>query len=557
MRKILLIRIIVSYLFFSYCPSINGQEAEYLQKKADTILQSSNFELAHELYFKALNLAEKEKNYYIKAKAERGIGACNYYLHDPQKAHKWFYQYLNTVNQYKIDPLKSDALYTVGVIYIEQNNLDSVKKYIYPALTLMEKEKDFPRLSRVYSVLAELHINKTKNTALIEKYLSNAMAYGDSCGIGDIKLFALMKHYNYYYRVKKDYKNAINYINQAEELALKSKNRDNLTNIYRHKAECLIQLKDTCALGYIRKWFAYKDSVFDAEKTKALAQYEKLYEVEKKESENMRLIQDNKIKDLSLKNRRNTIYLLGLILVILIFISLWRINKINIKRKEQQILFFKQLQKEKERIARDLHDNVGGQLSYLITNLEWIAQHPEKFEDKNLLNQKLLEYSQTGRNAMLSLREAIWAVNNEELNIIDFCDRFKNYILKLNVDTIKVEFEEKFINTQNKLLPEQALHLFRICQEAFHNALKHSKCNLIKIHFESNYECLIKITIEDNGIGFNTNINKNGHYGLENMKKRAEEALAELTLKSEKDKGTKITICVKHNHANAVLAGKI
>jgi signal transduction histidine kinase len=235
--------------------------------------------------------------------------------------------------------------------------------------------------------------------------------------------------------------------------------------------------------------------------------------------------------------------------------SIWWINRTNIKKKEQQLLLIQKSQKEKERIARDLHDNVGGQLSYLITNLEWMANHPDTIENTDKLKKQLLNYSEIGRNAILTLRETIWAVNNEELNIVDFADRFKNYILKLQIpDIIKINFNENFQKPENILMPEQALNIFRICQEAFHNALKHSHASVIEIYFESNENCLFKFTIKDNGIGFNYNNRyKENHYGMRNMEERAIESNATIEINTSVNKGTTLSICIKYPHANVVL----
>jgi signal transduction histidine kinase len=419
----------------------------------------------------------------------------------------------------------------------------------------MKKEKNYSRLSRTYATLAELHINKTKDENKIEHYLNLAQSYADSSGNKNMMAFAATKFYNYYFKVKRDYRKALFYVTKAEKLNEEIGNRESITNSYRGKAECLIMLKDTLAKEYIRKWFNYKDSIFDLQKAEEIAKYEELYQLEKREAENQRLQQENQINELRIANRNRTIYLLAVILFLIVMTSIWWINRTNIKKKEQQLLLIQKSQKEKERIARDLHDNVGGQLSYLITNLEWMANHPEKIKNEDELKKLLLNYSATGRNAILTLRETIWAVNNEKLSIIDFADRFKNYVLKLQIkNNVKIDFIENFKKPENILMPEQALNIFRICQEAFHNALKHSKANQINILFESSDKCLFKFTVEDNGIGFDYDKRyKDGHYGMKNMEERAKEANAEIEIISSINNGTKISICVKYLNANEVL----
>jgi signal transduction histidine kinase len=565
MKKILLISLFISYkkaIRFSLVISLlfcvfktYSQLTDSLLNNADSLLNANNFTLAYKTYLNIYKKATQEKDYKNAARAERGIGACYYYMHDQNNALKWFYNYYNTINTNKIDTFLSDALYLIGAIYIEKQNLDSVKKYSYPAIELMKKEKNYSKLSRTYATLAELHINKTKDENKIEHYLNLAQSYADSSGSKAMMSFAATKFYNYYFKVKRDYRKALFYVTKAEKLNEEIGNREAITNSYRGKADCLIMLKDTLAKEYIRKWFNYKDSIFDLQKAEEIAKYEELYQAEKRAAENQRLQQENQINELRIANRNRTIYLLAVILFLIVMTSIWWINRTNIKKKEQQLLLIQKSQKEKERIARDLHDNVGGQLSYLITNLEWMANHPETIENTDKLKKQLLNYSEIGRNAILTLRETIWAVNNEELNIVDFADRFKNYILNLQIpENIKINFNENFQKPENILMPEQALNIFRICQEAFHNALKHSHASVIEIYFESNENCLFKFTIKDNGIGFNYNNRyKENHYGMRNMEERAIESNATIEINTSVNKGTTLSICIKYPHANVVL----
>ena len=97
-------------------------------------------------------------------------------------------------------------------------------------------------------------------------------------------------------------------------------------------------------------------------------------------------------------------------------------------------------------------------------------------------------------------------------------------------------------NLDQKLSPDQAMNLFRIVQEAVNNSLKHSQAKKItvKISQEKNLFCL---TIEDDGVGFEATvaIGKES-YGLGNMRKRAEQMLAELNVQSGENLGTTVKV---------------
>jgi signal transduction histidine kinase len=210
-------------------------------------------------------------------------------------------------------------------------------------------------------------------------------------------------------------------------------------------------------------------------------------------------------------------------------------------RKELEVQ--QKIELERLRISRDLHDNVGAQLSYLITNMEWLADHPEEF-NKEKEREMLKRLSETGRQAILTLRQTIWAISQHELSVEEFADRFKQYALKMtdfNRHT-KVLFEEH-IENDSTLSPAVALNLFRICQEAFNNALKHSRATAITIQFMGNAQTKFQFIITDDGNGFDfENASSNGHYGLKNMQARASECHAQLDFNTSLGKGTTVTL---------------
>ena len=198
------------------------------------------------------------------------------------------------------------------------------------------------------------------------------------------------------------------------------------------------------------------------------------------------------------------------------------------------------LQHERERISRDLHDNVGAQLSYIISNIDHIVETQNK--DENRLN----DVANTAKSAILNLRETIWAINNEQITVEDFYDRFKLYATNQvkNRTDIRLIFSENVVN--NPILnPNQALNLYRICQEALNNALKYANAQTLEIFIQANETTYFKFHLKDDGIGFDLNQNTEGRYGLKNMKARAKEIGADFYLQSELGKGTTIEILMK------------
>ncbi|HPH37737.1 MAG TPA: histidine kinase, partial [Sediminibacterium sp.] len=203
------------------------------------------------------------------------------------------------------------------------------------------------------------------------------------------------------------------------------------------------------------------------------------------------------------------------------------------RKKLQAIQLQEQLEFERQRISRDLHDNMGAYTSALMANVDKL-KHIQG-------NTKELDKIQDNAEHILnSLRETIWVLNNKEINIANFTDEFKNYCFNVLKHFDAISFEAIETIEENRLLnASDAINLNKILQEAFQNIIKHSKAT--KVLFTIHGSNKLIITLKDNGIGFNQEKKTNGN-GLENMEWRAMESKAILSIFSEENTGTTISI---------------
>lgn len=288
---------------------------------------------------------------------------------------------------------------------------------------------------------------------------------------------------------------------------------------------------------YITKYILLKDSVFGAESAAKIAQYQTLYETDKKITENKLLQQKNELSKSEIEAKNKTI--IGLLIgVLLIVITIfWRVSVINLKKKNRELEAAQAIQKEKERISRDLHDNVGGQLSYVLYSLDGINEKDTKKRSELTTN-----INESIRNVISSLRETIWAINDESVNLNDFSDKLKVYVRSIfkNTET-KIVFNEQITNNiqLNSLV---GLNLYRICQEIINNAFKHAKASELKVDIIANDKTTV--IISDNGVGFDLEKQTDDGFGLSNIKSRAQETGIKLDLKTELNKGVVYTLVV-------------
>lgn len=226
--------------------------------------------------------------------------------------------------------------------------------------------------------------------------------------------------------------------------------------------------------------------------------------------------------------------LLGAIGAVFYFISRNRYQK-----KLRKLQMEQEVQKEKQRLSRDLHDNLGAQITWLGNNIQQVQAAQQQQQP---VEQKMSRLKEGAGELMQTLRETIWILNKDKVSAIDFFDKLVSHSSKYieGYPSIRLQTEEH-ISAGIQLNSGQALQLFRICQEAVTNACKHAQATVLSIK-GSSAGSRFTIVIRDDGKGFDTRQKNPGHYGLQNMKQRADESGLQLSIESVHGQGTSILI---------------
>ncbi len=183
---------------------------------------------------------------------------------------------------------------------------------------------------------------------------------------------------------------------------------------------------------------------------------------------------------------------------------------------------------EKARIARDLHDNVGAHLAFVVTNLTHISDQAEKqpIMDGQRWASQLRTIVMHTRDAVKLLRETIWAIHQESFTVEEFAERLNQYINRYFQETDGLHVEVLVTGSQiQSLTSTQVLNLFRIVQEALSNVVKHALATQAVVQLRVGAGGRVNLQIHDNGCGFawvNGAVSEH-HYGLRNMQTRAQE----------------------------------
>ncbi len=217
-------------------------------------------------------------------------------------------------------------------------------------------------------------------------------------------------------------------------------------------------------------------------------------------------------------------------------------NQRKYQEKISALQLQSEIQNERERISKELHDNIGTQLSYISSNVGWMLEAPVSMsrEEETI---RLSAVNSTAKEMISDLRETIWAIKKESIHLDELADKLKLFIQSRNVLHTQLEIIIlENIQDNIRFSPTEALNIFRICQEAVVNCIRHAKASKLLVNIESGTKNNFSISIEDNGKGFLQHKEYHGHYGLDNMRSRSNELEANLLIISEQGCGTKIIL---------------
>lgn len=485
--------------------------------------------------YKVLETAEIQKDTLVQIQAKTGLGWVQMEMEQYPEALRWLYKALHTSADKKFYK-NYGALYSnLASTYNALGKPDSAQAYIDIAIKDARENDNFLFLATALSMQAKIFID-SKQPQRAEAPLHEIVEIRKKLNDPFYTVYDMSNLASYYANNKQTAK-GIALCKEGISLAKKSGLSSQLLMIYHSLAE------NYKAAGNMAEYsktlediIVLKDSFNNINSSKLLADMQSNSETLKNE----KTIVEQKL-NLTKKNY----WLFGSALfAILAGMIVWLGFK-NYRRKQNSKMRLA-LEKEKriaaqsiidaeeherKRIAADLHDNIGAYASAISADIEKIVD--TGFEKNNNTLQNLQQHSQEIIN---SLRDTIWVLNKENITITGISDRIKNYISKLRptYDNIQFHIREE-IKNDVRISSQYALNIFRIMQEAIHNALKHSEAANISIHIISNETILIKISDDGKGI---ENINATDGNGLLNMEARAREIGMQLSISSKANEGT-------------------
>ena len=545
-------------------------------------------------YFeKALKMSHQHGFQIIEAMCINNLGMFNWNRGNYNEALDFFFQALKINEALDEESSTASALNNIGLIYQEMNLSEKALEYHEKALKVREKYnlenaqvaslnniginlKDLGRVDEAivtYKKGIELAIRKNNQLDYCKLLENLANAYninGDSnlaintylevidktlkSGANEKALLSTYNNIASIYNELNKPVDALIFANKGFKLVEKYPESELMAaDLYLTGAESYYIINNyNKAREYKRKYIALKDSVFSEKNATAIADLEIKYETEKNQKK--LLIQRAELaeQDLLIQKRDYQIYGLIGVLTLLCLIGFLFYNQQKLKTRQLQkekelnealikIETQNKLQDQRLRISRDLHNNIGAQLTFIISSIDNI-KYAFKIKDEKL-NTKLSTISDFTSSTINELRDTIWAMNKTEISFEDLQIRISNFIDKANLAAQNIDFRFNVDANVNKSIvftSVEGMNIYRITQEAINNALKYAEASKIKVDiYEVNN--LIRIAIKDDGKGFDE-MNTTLGNGIQNMKKRAHDIDGNLSIETEVKNGTEITL---------------
>lgn len=271
-----------------------------------------------------------------------------------------------------------------------------------------------------------------------------------------------------------------------------------------------------------RRSTAFQDSLVNVETNARIAALEIEYESERK---------DRKLAEsaLAIEARTRQVLMLVSSLGLLLMIALAVIGYQGQKRRQlrrelelrgrlRQIELERHLSDEKLRISRELHDNIGAQLTFLISSLDNLA-HGDRGKESG---DRLASLGDFGRDTLGELRQTVWAMKSEEAGLDALELRLRQLKRQCAGADATVELEVlRHPDAPTALGSMRMLNIYRIAQEAVQNALKHAGAERITLRLQAD-DAELLMRIEDDGRGIDPDDDGSGN-GIVNMRQRCEE----------------------------------
>ncbi len=420
----------------------------------------------------ALKLAQKSQTFRMIFSIENNLGSLNLNQQKIESAIKYFKQALFDAKKFGFERGKAIAYGNLCNSYHFKTDYPIALIYIDSAIRIFKKENDWDYIAKSHMVRANLHFEQNEFDLALND-VDEILIANKNCPIIE------------------------NYL-QAQKL---------LSDIYEKKGN------PNLAIDYLKKYNRIKDSITSTTNWEKLAELQVLYgkeklefDLHKEKSINLILAKENELK----KANFSLVIIISALLLISI-ISIYFIRDFRAKKRNQMIFSNKLIENiddERARISRDLHDDIGQTLSLVKSKIDMFEKN--KLENLEEVKNEISEIINQTRDISHNLHPVF--ISNIGLfrslfSLLSNTEKSTELICSLDAN-----------ESINQIEIEKQVQIYRILQECINNTIKHADAKSLKIQifFDENE---VSVNYLDNGVNALKNNKKNG-IGLMTIQER-------------------------------------
>lgn len=596
----LLTKVSILFLFITLTKSLKAQDKNFesqlsvantYNKKIDLYVDAGrktgemDFENVIDLSNEGVALAKTKNDLSNIGILQRHIGNSYYFQGKYDKAASAFYKSLESLEKIKISKELAETYNSTAKLFRKTRDLEKSSQFYEKALGIYTSLKDSAGLATIYNeygVVYEykeemktaekyytqsLNINKAlKNSEGIcyalnnlsglftlqgqykkaEEYLGQTLTLrkilNDSLALG-----VTYADFGNTFLVAQNFKNAKLFFDSSISIAKKLNYAELLAASLKGRAEAYEAVGSWQAA--VENYKAHKnisDSIYNIESAAKVEELNTKYETGK---------QQNKILEQQIQIKQRNLYLFGLVSLLLL-LSIFAQKKYRDYKQKKEKELAEQLvlaqaekaeailaaeDKERFRIASDLHDGVGQMMSSVKMNASAFEANTKEFSTKN--KEQLDNVIELIDLACIEVRN----VSHQMMPLQSFDNRLdlalKTMVGRINAELMTVNlYTEGFSN--NEASPAKNM-LYRILQELINNAVKHSKASSLDINVVNDADGYTA-TVEDNGVGFDSSdVEFKSGVGLKNIQSRLDFLNGTIEINSQLGKGACVVVYLK------------
>ena len=447
--------------------------------------------------------------------------------------------------------IEAIALAEAATVFSEMGENDSALHYYQEALQIAEATDQNETKSRVYWSIAQLYndiedYESSLNYAIKAKDILEAMNKqndlpGCYCLLGSI------------YSKRKNFNLSNYYFTEFEKANKKTGSVYEESQCYSWWAASKKEQGNyKSAVKYYEEYIILQDSFFTQEHKATLSELQTKYETTQKEAQIEK--QNFEIEKNELTIKKKNIQNIGLLSALLGLLSVLgfafysyqqkirlKEEKIKTVEREQELNSFKAMvegeEKERVRVARDLHDGIGAMLGALSMKMSGLKEENELLKSSNKFSQIIKGIDDTNDEVRRISHNLIPAV----LLQFGLIKALEDHFGRINQSNLlNIDFQHYGID--NRLSQRIELTVYRIIQELINNIVKYAEAKKAIVQLNRNNGTL-SITIEDDGKGLDWNkIENTKGIGIENLKSRIEALKGNFNIDAKQEVGTSVYI---------------